>query len=135
MGKKTIYVLTEATRYEEDTWLLGVPSGYDVSYERFNFDTKYGDLNIDDVEDDIRRLEELDKKFAGAGFQAMIKDRRDWVANELKIEREREDDAVQARARHLEEARQLLRQAGELPEPNHGHDCAVPDCTRPGHKP
>ena len=33
MGKKTLYLMHEETRYDDDTWLLNVPDGYEVSYE------------------------------------------------------------------------------------------------------
>ena len=115
MGKKTLYLMHEETRYDDDTWLLNVPDGYEVSYESFPFNTKYDVLELEDIEAQVTRLEEHNELVPSVDLSSMIAERKGWIADEYERRRQEDIAAAQAINDRLENARKVLREAGELP--------------------
>jgi hypothetical protein len=115
---RTIYVIREVTRYDDASWDLGLPEDVAVEWDEFYFDTKYGDQYElkEQLPLDIERLEELLKLTGHRSLQPMIDARKEWLKEQADYERISADAEALSRERALEAARQLLREAGELPE-------------------
>jgi len=119
---RTIYIIRETTRYDDDYWDLGLPEDIAIEWEEFYFDTKYGDTVElkEQVPPDIERLEELLKLTGHPSLQQMIDDRKAWLKEQAEYEELEAGDGARLRSMQLEAARQLLREAGELPPLTHG---------------
>lgn len=121
--KRTIYIVTENDRYGEETWDLGLPSDIEIEWEQFDFNTRDGDLDVDEVRDQIERLKKLET-LSGRDLSDKIKERLEWLDDRLEEERNQKQYNEAARASALEQARKVLREAGELPEVPDGNDTA-----------
>lgn len=114
--KQTLYMVHEETRNGTDTYELNSIEGVEIEEHHFFFDQMNGDLQVEEIEYDIERLEALQKKVASPTLVDMVKERKEWlVETKAYAERDAKENA-KAAERALEAARKVLREAGELPE-------------------
>jgi hypothetical protein len=120
VAKRTIYVISEETRYWTNIFEVGVHDD-DVQIEEvlFNFDTKHNDaLTVDEVEGQIAQIEQVLAEYPTDRYAEqlrwMIAERREWIARKQENARQMAERAAADEAARVEAARELLRSRGEI---------------------
>ena len=109
-----IYVITDEGHYGTDTFVIGEVPGVTIRFEEFSFDPRNWEPEEETVESDIEVLQGLKTKTGTTQLDEMIHERQEWLTRH----REHMTEVVETeRAIHeaaIENARRLLREAGEL---------------------